>query len=208
MLRMNYWFYEQLRPDGFIDAVADGYDAVTPMRPAGRPPARFDANERVRVTVLGPKNLPDVTTMLARCSRATLYKRFHGFTDGVAQASFAVGSADQDAFGAWSGDRCVGMASLLTNEEGHGEVGVLIEDAWQRRGAGSALVAAVVGRARELGLPGLVADVLADNYFVLPWLARTGAIRTTFAYSGYRVLVGLGRPITGGAIRADVPVRG
>ncbi len=70
---------------------------------------------------------------------------------------------------------------------------MLIEDAWQRRGAGSALVAAVVGRARELGLPGLVADVLADNYFVLPWLARTGAIRTTFAYSGYRVLVGLGQ---------------
>ena len=49
---------------------------------------------------------------------------------------------------------------------------------------------------------------MADNYFVLPLLARIGAITTTFAYSGYRVRVGLGPPLSGGAIRGDFPVWG
>ena len=48
--------------------------------------------------------------------------------------------------------------------------------------------------------------MLADNYFVLPLLARVGAVSTTFAYSGYRVRVGLGVPVTAGAVRVDVPV--
>ena len=61
---------------------------------------------------------------------------------------------------------------------------------------------------RELGLPGLVADVLADNYFILPLLARVGAIATTFAYSGYSVRVGFGIPLSGGAMRSDIAVRG
>jgi RimJ/RimL family protein N-acetyltransferase len=205
-VRMNQSTYEQVLPNGFTQAaVAERPTAGALMR-TGRLLARSTAEEQVRVAVLKAEDLPEVTAMLGRCSRATLYKRFHGFTDGVAHASFTIDDAAQDAYGAWSGGACVGMASLAITQEGHGEIGVLVEDAWQRRGAGSALVAALVERAQQLGLPGLIADVLADNYFVLPLLARVGAISTTFAYSGYRVRVGLGVPVTAGAVRADVPV--
>ena len=89
------------------------------------------------MAVLKAEDLPEVTAMLGRCSRATLYKRFHGFTDGVAHASFTIDDPAQDAYGAWSGGTCVGMASLAITQEGHGEIGVLVEDAWQRRGAGA-----------------------------------------------------------------------
>ncbi len=147
----------------------------------------LEDDEQVRVTRLDIDDLPAITAMLGRCSRATLYKRFHGFTGGRAHAASTVSDPSEDTYGAWRAGGCVGMATLAVNEEGYGEIGVLVEDAWQRRGAGAALVTALVGRAHELGLPGLVADVLADNYFILPLLARIGAIATTFAYSGCRV---------------------
>ncbi len=192
MFGMNQSTYEQLPPDGFIEAAVIERPASSALVQAARLLAGSAAEEQVRVTVLGPEDLTEVTAMLGRCSRATLYKRFHGFTDGVAHASFTIDDRAQDAYGAWSGSTCIGMASLGITEEGLGDIGVLVEDAWQQRGAGSALVAALVERSRQLGLPGLVADVLADNYFLLPLLARIGAINTTFAYSGYRVRVGLG----------------
>jgi GNAT superfamily N-acetyltransferase len=206
---VNQSTYEHLRPNGFIDMARPQHRAATLIRQAGRPAeGRLEDDEQVRVTFLDVDDLPAITAMLGRCSRATLYRRFHGFTDGRAHASSTVSDPNEDAYGAWRAGRCVGMATLAVNEEGYGEIGVLVEDAWQRRGAGAALVTALVGRAHELGLPGLVADVLADNYFVLPLLARIGAIATTFAYSGYRVRVGFGIPLSGGAIRGDVPVRG
>ena len=61
---------------------------------------------------------------------------------------------------------------------------------------------------RRAGLAGLVADVLADNYFLLPLLARVGPVATTFAYSGYRVRVGFRPPFAGAAVRGDFPVWG
>ena len=159
--------------DGFIDAARrSATDAATPYE-AGRstwPRDALEAGPRgSEWLLLGTRRtFPAVTAMLGRCSRATLYKRFHGFTDGRAHAASTVSDPSEDAYGAWRAGRCVGMATLAVNEEGYGEIGVLVEDAWQRRGAGAALVTALVGLARELGLPGLVADVLADNYFILP----------------------------------------
>ena len=170
--------------------------------------AKGKRNERVRIRGLHMGDSPAVRAMLGRCSRATPYKRFHGFTDGVAHASHALADANQDVYGAWSAGTCIGMASLAVTEEGFGDIGVLVEDRWQRRGAGSALVAALVTRAKQLHLPSLVADILADNYFIIPLLARVGGITTTFAYSGYRVHVGLGSPLTASAIRGNLPVQG
>ena len=83
------------------------------------------------VTVLDEGDVPDVTAMLGRCSRATLYKRFHGFTDGVAYAAQALADPNQDAYGTWSAGTCVGMASLALDKEGYADIGVLVEDQWQ-----------------------------------------------------------------------------
>ena len=207
MFTMNQSTYERPQPDGFTGAGVVGY------RDGRR---AFDdqlgvavgGNERVRVGALHVDDAPAVRAMLGRCSRATLYKRFHGFTDGVAHASHTLADANQDVYGAWSADRCVGMASLAVTEEGHGGIGVLVEDRWQRRGAGSALVAALVERAKELRLSSFIVDIQAHSNFIIPLLARIGGITTTFSYSGYRVRVGLGSPLTASASRADFPVQG
>ena len=104
MFTMNQSTYERPQPDGFTGAGVVGY------RDGRR---AFDdqlgvavgGNERVRVSALHVDDAPAVRAMLGRCSRATLYKRFHGFTDGVAHASHALADANQDvsALGAPTG---------------------------------------------------------------------------------------------------------
>jgi GNAT superfamily N-acetyltransferase len=213
MSRMDQSTYEKPLPNGFT-ADAKGAEHAEPSTGVGDRLASGGLgsgagyDQHVRVSLLDGDDIPAVTAMLGRCSRATLYKRFHGFTDGVAHASQALAGPDQGAFGAWTGGTCIGMANLAVDEEGYADIGVLVEDRWQRRGAGSALIAALVERAKALRLAGLIADVLADNYFLLPLLARVGAITTTFAYSGYRVRVGFRAPLAAAAIRGDCPVWG
>ena len=78
--------------------------------------------------------------MLGRCSSMTLYHHFHGITDGVAYARHVLANADgHDSYLAWSEDRCVGVGSLHVGED-QAEIGVLVEDSWQRRGVGTALL--------------------------------------------------------------------
>ena len=102
--------------------------------------------------------------MLGRCSSMTLYHRFHGITDGVAYARHVLANADgHDSYLAWSEDRCVGVGSLHVGED-QAEIGVLVEDSWQRRGVGTALLAALVGRARRCDLSSLRADVLGGKF--------------------------------------------
>ena len=90
-------------------------------------------------------------------------------------------------------DGCIGLASLAVDGDGSAHIGVLVEDRWQRQGAGSALTGALVDRARDRQLPSLVADVLADDQFIVPLLARISPITTSFVYGGYRVRLVLER---------------
>ena len=130
--------------------------------------------------------------MVGRCSAMTLYRRFHGVTDGVRYAEQVLAdAAGHDSYAAWSGDRCVGLGNLHVSDD-TAEIGVLVEDGWQRRGVGSALVVALVRRARERRSPFLRADLLADNRFALQALASVGPLSISFAHGSYTVLVDLG----------------
>jgi GNAT superfamily N-acetyltransferase len=136
--------------------------------------------------------------MLGRCSTATLYHRFHGPTNGMAYATTLLAAADTaaesdghgDAYAAWVDGQCVGLASLHA-EDGVGEVAVLVEDSWQRRGVGSLLMRALVRAARRRGLVALHADVLAPRRFLVRLLGQIGPTRTVIGGGVYGVLVGL-----------------
>jgi GNAT superfamily N-acetyltransferase len=156
-------------------------------QPAGSQPAL--------VTAVSPADGDQVLAMLSRCSSWTLYRRFHGVTDGMAYArQLLTAGRGQDSYGAWVGGRCVGLASLHAGDDNSAEIGVLVEDAWQRRGVGSALTAALVSRARERRLTGLRAEVLSDNHFVLPLLARIGPADSSVSWGSHSVRVRLEPP--------------
>jgi GNAT superfamily N-acetyltransferase len=70
--------------------------------------------------------------------------------------------------------RLVGLANLITNADATGEVALLVEDCWQRRGLGTALVRRLVAIARDCDLHALTAVTLRCNGRPARVLARAG----------------------------------
>jgi GNAT superfamily N-acetyltransferase len=71
------------------------------------------------------------------------------------------------------GDDIVAMANLLV-EGDLGEVALLVEDAWQRRGIGTALLRRLLAYADRAGLAAVLAHTGADNVAMLRTLRRVG----------------------------------
>jgi GNAT superfamily N-acetyltransferase len=146
------------------------------------------------VTVLGAavSDTEAVLAMLRRCSRASLYHRFHGFSDGVAY--FAALLRDRPAgqtLLAWSRSACVGVATLGVGATGIVDLGVLVEDAWQRRGIGTRLMTSLLDGARARGVTAVHADVLVDDEFILQTLRRIGPLRASMESGSFSVGIDL-----------------
>ena len=91
-------------------------------------------------------------------------------------------------------DQVVAMANLL-GEGDLGEIGLLVEDDWQRRGIGTVLLRRLVGFAERTRFAALVAHTAAENVAMLRTLRRLGAgttdrdgamISVTLAVPGHR----------------------
>src|ERR1700729_2837988 len=133
-----------------------------------------------------------VLAMLGRCSRASLYHRFHGFTDGVAY--FAALLRDQPAgqtLLAWSRSTCVGVATLGVGGTGIVDLGVLVEDAWQRRGIGTRLITSLLDGARAKGVTTVHADVLVDDLFILQALRGISPLRVSIESGSFSIDIDL-----------------
>ncbi len=143
----------------------------------------------VRLHTLVSEDLVAVGAMAARCSRETIYHRFHGFID-VPTYLASLLTSDQTTIVAWSEGCCVGFASLAGGPQGH-EVAVLVEDRWQRQGVGSALLGGLVDVARQRHLSLLHADVLHEDAFSLRLLGRYGRLDVELDYGAFSVLLHL-----------------
>jgi GNAT superfamily N-acetyltransferase len=135
-----------------------------------------------------PDQLPAVLAMLGRCSRETLFTRFHGATDGTIHALDLARRYDHWTLGAWNGPDCVGLATLARGEESN-DLGVLVEDTWQRRGIGTVLLRDLADLAGASDITELHAEVLAENRWVLKVLARIGVLDATARWGVYSVTV-------------------
>jgi GNAT superfamily N-acetyltransferase len=145
----------------------------------------------LRIAVLGPADLGALLGLLARCSPTALYRRFHGVTNGIFYAEQVVADAEgRNSYLAWIGKECVGLGNLHVRDD-TADIGVLVEDDWQRRGVGTALLLALACRVRERGSHFLRADVVEENRFVLQLLARLGPAKTSVAAGSYTTLVDL-----------------
>ncbi|HET9519369.1 MAG TPA: GNAT family N-acetyltransferase [Actinoplanes sp.] len=70
-------------------------------------------------------------------------------------------------------EQIVAMANLVA-EGDLGEVALLVQDAWQRKGIGTALLRRLVGYAARTGFHAVVANVRSDNTAILRTLRRLG----------------------------------
>jgi GNAT superfamily N-acetyltransferase len=145
---------------------------------------------------------PALERMLARCTGQTRYRRFHGpvtvfperyLTEALSGSPlhFAlVAAAGED--GTVEDSTVVALASCRAVDEGVAELGILVEDEWQRRGVGSDLLREIVAYAARTGLRALQAQVLADQPWIVGLLRRHGTC--TMAGAGQALHVTLSLP--------------
>jgi GNAT superfamily N-acetyltransferase len=173
--------------------LCDGYDICD---------SPIETRRGLRIGPLTPADMLAVSGMTARCSRDTIYHRFHGFIDLPTYLGTLLASEQKSVVAWWEGC-CVGLASLGPGPRGQ-ELAVLVEDAWQRQGVGVALLEALVDLARGHGFGLLHADVLFENVFILGVLARYGRLQVEIEYGDYSVAIHLhdgSTPIAGTCAR-------
>lgn len=129
--------------------------------------------------------------MVARCSPESLFHRFHGVVAAPARAAALLAGGEQEVYLAQSAGRCVGVASLSGGSDPCPHIAVLVEDGWQRRGIGSALIATVAAHARRTGAEAVRAEILYEDRFILGILARIGPVATVACNPGYEARVTL-----------------
>jgi GNAT superfamily N-acetyltransferase len=167
----------------------DECDRHYSLRPCDICDNPIETNRGLRVGPLTPADMTAVSAMTARCSRDTIYHRFHGFIDMPTYLGTLLAS-EQKSVLAWWGGSCIGLASLGPGPQGE-ELAVLVEDAWQRQGVGIAMLEALVGLARRQGFGLLHADVLFEDVFILGVLARFGRVQVELEYGDYSVAIHL-----------------
>lgn len=169
--------------------------------PAG-PTAAVDSLLLVRPAVTTDRAA--LTRMFERCTLETRYRRFHGpvkaipgryLAEALAGGPFhyALVGCPAPAAGADEGpapdpaarpDEIVALASCRTIDEGAAEIGLLIEDAWQRRGLGTRLLSALVAHASRAGLRIIEAQLLAEQAWLTRLLRPYGPCRLRSTWDG------------------------
>lgn len=155
-----------------MSQVSDELSTIAERRSAARPSDRSDPP---RVRALARTDRAAIVDMAARCSDETLRRRFHApvahltldRVAGMLMESAAVGVVVAEVDGA-----VVGVGTLHRDARGEGEMAVLVEDAWQSGGLGSALTAALFDVARRAHVSAIVADVLREPRYVMDGLRR------------------------------------
>jgi RimJ/RimL family protein N-acetyltransferase len=128
-----------------------------------------------------PDDAPRLVAMFERCSPASRYARFLAPLQHF-PASHLVDVVRSSAIRrSWVVDdfatgHVVGVGSWFRNQGDTAEVGLLVEDAFQRQGLGSALLDALVDSARYRGITTLVAETLTDSRHVHRLLRRFGPL--------------------------------
>jgi GNAT superfamily N-acetyltransferase len=111
--------------------------------------------------------------MFSRCSRETIYLRFHLPLPSVLERvmRLLVGASEYggEALAALDGEEVVGHVMYARDEEGdtEAEVAVVIEDRWQSGSLGTLLLSKIAEGARRAGVEALTGIALAKNHRIL-----------------------------------------
>lgn len=178
--------------------------ADTPL--AAVPPAPV-ATRTCAVRRAAAGDRPALERMLARCTGQTRYRRFHGpvtvfperyLTEALSGSPlhFALVAAAVDDTvpdGVAEDSTVVALASCRAVDEGVAELGILVEDEWQRHGVGGHLLAEIVAYAHRTGLRALQAQVLAEQPWIVGLLRRHGTCTVAGAGQALHVTLSLPR---------------
>jgi GNAT superfamily N-acetyltransferase len=136
--------------------------------------------------------------MFSRLSPETIYRRFHSPFPRVPEFAltlFADVDQDKESLVALVGEEIVGHAMYVRSENGYeAEIGIVVEDAWQRKGIGKLLLLRLALAARDQRIEGFTGVVLAENRPMMLLLAA--------------VFTGVKSTIRGGQYEIYIPLQG
>lgn len=116
-----------------------------------------------------------LVAMHARCSAETLYSRFHAPVPRISPrlARTLLEPADGCSLVLTVGRQVIAVGTLAVGPEG-AELGLLVEDRWQRQGHGTRLLHALALEAAARGLDTVMCMVQPENDAVLKTVRRSG----------------------------------
>ena len=143
---------------------------------------RIDLRDGSRVLIrpLTPEDRDLLRAGFERLSERSRYRRFQSpiasLSDRQLSYLTAIDHHDHEALLAVDPDTGdgVGVARFIRVSEGIAECAIVVADDWQGRGVATALLDRLVNRAREEGIEGFTALVLAENAEALRLLERLG----------------------------------
>jgi ribosomal protein S18 acetylase RimI-like enzyme len=168
----------------------------------------LDGGAEVVVRPAGPDDLDAVHAMYLRCSATSRHRRHLGVAAGQSRARLARllvparGFALVASGGGPTGDPQVVALATLTGEGVLAQAAVLVEDAWQRRGIGTALLRRLVRLAVGSGYAAVSLHTLSENDALLRTLCRLGHAYTA-EHDG--PLVSITLPLASGPRTAPSP---
>ena len=130
----------------------------------------------------GPGDGPAIEAVLARCTPWSLSDRFfrpvskapQGYLDQVLSDRYV-----HLAFLIQRHGEVIGLAELHRTGSQCGDLALIVEDAYHRRGIGAAAFGLLTGVARQLDMQTLTADVRTENGVVVRALRRAGKATVT-----------------------------
>jgi GNAT superfamily N-acetyltransferase len=144
------------------------------------------------LTRFSPADVDELLAMHDRCSADTRYGRWHGHTKRF-PAAYLQRLLDEDlAIVARQSDTLIGLASAAHVRARTWELGLLVEDAWQRRGVGGQLLIEVIAALRSAGAEAIHAEVLDRDARLLDPLRRLGPMTTRPSHGVITADVALG----------------
>jgi GNAT superfamily N-acetyltransferase len=146
------------------------------------------------ISTLTTADVPDVLAMYERCSADTRYRRWHGHASTFPAAylrDLVTESAEHVGVAARRDGLLVGVASAAAVSADTREIGILVEDGWQRRGVGGALLSALLDRCAGLETRYVRAEVLSGDAGLLEVLRRKGPTTTRLSHGVITAVVRL-----------------
>ncbi len=147
----------------------------------------------VWIRLAHPEDAHAVTAMHKRCSQRTLYQRYvsSGDWQEIQMRRLSGGHSGATLVAVGDEGKVIGLGNVFpehSGDERSAEIAVLVEDAHQGGGVGSALLRRLVRLAQRLEFEEVVAVVLADNTGMLRLLTRMGLVWTSRVEDGMTTL--------------------
>ena len=150
----------------------------------------------LRIRRIRPEDTPALQTMHRGLSERTVYQRFFAVLPELspeqADRFTHVDGAQRFALVAEAPDGAlvaVGRYDRLPPDLHQAEVAVVVADAYQHHGLGTALVVMLTAHARSVGVTEFVADVLSTNYAMHRAFKDAGLVATSASDHGIAHLV-------------------